>query len=138
MHGLQLAVQDLQEKVLKDYRQVAGKVIYVDFLMGYNDEDDQIDVGFDPPIAVRVEPGQDKHPEQGLFHHNPPFFDPYWDVEIVDLSHPDIPKDGLRSCFMHGHSYGIKGEVEPTRFRVETKWEGFVRLWRNLTNRRRP
>ena len=109
--------------VLKDYKSHAGKILLVRHIVGYvGDTDNQVELSFpaECPLRVRVETGQDKVPEQGLFHRVDEWMDPYWDVEVVDLDHPSLPKEGLRSAYIFGNSYNLEtGQIGRSSFRVE-------------------
>jgi hypothetical protein len=122
---------EIEAMALRDFRQHFHSILLVDSLSGYvGDSCDSADFQFDPWIAVRVV-GPSK-PENGIYHWNDTHLDPYWDVEIVDLKHPDLPKAGLRSPWMFGISYSTAtGEEDGRRgFRTETIKEKFSRIFR--------
>lgn len=109
----QIRHEEIRDKVLADYRAVAGKVLMVRDITAYiGNTCNQVDIFFNPPIAVRVDRGQDDEPESTLFHESDEWIDPYWNVTIADWSHPSIPEHGIRSAYMFGTSYNLKtGEV---------------------------
>ena len=102
----------LEEKVIAEHAAAVGKVLLAHCVTGYiGDTDEQIDAWFDPPIRVRVEP---MLPEQGLLNWtDEEWLDPYWDVEVIDTTHPNLPPVGLRSCWVYGTSYNAAtGEIQ--------------------------
>lgn len=125
----QAVASRLENRVLADYRAVAGKVLMASVVSGYlGDTDDSGCFKFDPPLAVRVDAGMDAQPQHGLFHWNDEWLDPYWDVTIIG-THPDLPPEGLRSAWIDGTSYNAEtGECERYRWRFETFREKVRRL----------
>lgn len=117
---------DLEKQVLEDYRKVAGKVLLVNELTAYlGDTDEQGDLHFESPIAVRVLPNQDEH---SLLHYNDEWIDPYWDVEIVDNC-----DKSLRGAYIFGTSYNsATGESHPFRGSLETYSQKCKRHLRKL------
>lgn len=124
--------QELEERALADWKAVRGKVLLVHELTGYvGDTDEQTDCFFDPPIAVRVDT---QHRPEDLNHWNDEHLDPYWDVEVVDTTHPQLLPEGLRSAYMFGISYNAQTlEVDHGRWRVET-----IRDWWKRKRGHRP
>ncbi len=108
-----MTLQECEELVLREHAGHAGKILLVSRLTAYlGDTDDQGEFSFDPPIRVRVEPEADK---TAITHQVDDWIDPYWDVEIVETNHPQLPKEGLRSAWIFGPSINVKtGEREPS------------------------
>jgi hypothetical protein len=93
--------------VLRDFDEIKGRVLLVSHLTGYKG-DDSIDIDLTTPAKVRVS----ATPESDLFHQIDDWVDPYWNLELVE-PHPELAD--VRSLWMFGHSYSIKG-VDPARF----------------------
>ena len=124
---IMLTITQLEDLALADYKAVEGKVIFVKFVAGFvGDDTDSSEHYFNPPIRGRVDKGQ--NPEHGILHWNDNYLDPYWDVTIVDRKHPQLPKEGLRSCWTDGPSYSITGEKGDLQFTFET-WKQRLRRW---------
>ncbi len=49
---------EARRNVLADYRAVAGQVIRINRIQGYNEDSDSVDIPLDPPALVRVDSGQ--------------------------------------------------------------------------------
>jgi hypothetical protein len=134
--GCELA-REYERRAVADYAAVAGRVLMVDYLMGYiGNTDEQWEGYFDPPIAFRV----DKAciPEQGLYHWCDEHLDPYWDGSVVDVNCPQLPEGGLRSCWMYGVSYNVEtGAVDRGNWRFETRREKWSRWFHNLIGKGR-
>jgi hypothetical protein len=112
-----------------------GLVILTSHLVGLvGDTDRQADFRFDPPLPVRVLPV--RFPDQ-LIRWNGEWLDPLWNVEVVQLDHPGLPPEGLRSCWVYGPSYNFRtGERQPCHQSAEeSSWLGRVVFWSWLQDR---
>jgi hypothetical protein len=128
--------EELYENIAcQDHRDAVGSVILVDYLTAYRgDTDNQDAYHFDPPLAVRVLPAE----PGDLAHWVDEWLDPYWDVEVVDRSHPQLPPEGLRGAYVYGTSYnGVTGDEQGGPVRFETFAERWARRWRLLRRRLR-
>jgi len=94
-------LKEAERLALADYRAVAGKIIEVQMISGYNDRDDSVDVD-DVPMLVRVDPGMQPH--SGILHWCDDFLDPYWNVTAI-REYSELK--GLRSFWTYGKSYRI-------------------------------
>jgi hypothetical protein len=91
----------LEVQALQDFQRVVGKMFWAYDLHGYSGED-SIDVDLKgEPVLVRI----DDTDVDSILHWNGEWLDPYWDVEVLTPV-PEVP--GLRSCWIHGHSYNTK------------------------------
>ena len=117
-----------EQLALQDHARHVGKVVMVRELTAYpGTSDDSQDFVFDPPLAVRVLPSSSKE----VIHWVDEWLDPYWDVEIVDTAHPNLP-DGLEHPWMFGISYNTEdGKFDGDGFHVETWKEWRSRLWKS-------
>lgn len=93
--------------VLRDFNEIKGCILLVHQLTGYQD-DHSIDFDLRTPAKVRVT----ATPQSDLFHQIDDWVDPYWNLELVE-PHPEL--EGIRSLWMFGHSYSVKG-IDPARF----------------------
>lgn len=93
--------------VLRDFKEIEGREILVSHLTGYKG-DDSIDFDLATPARVRVT----ATPESDLFHQIDDWVDPYWNLVLVE-PHPELAD--VRSLWMFGHSYSVKG-VDAARF----------------------
>lgn len=110
-----------EKSVVADHKAHEGKILLASMLTGYiGNTDYQIDLAFNKPVRVRVEPAI----ESDLIRVQDDWLDPVWNVTILDKDHPELPKEGLRSCWLHGTSYNYEnGDIEPTReWVLETEW----------------
>ena len=99
--------QVLEAKALADFAAVKGKLVRIDWLYGYIDDN-----GWEGPadggpygVIVRVL----DTPENELRRWCCEWLDPIYDVEVIVPG--DLP-EGLRSCWIHGKSYNLKGEEQ--------------------------
>jgi hypothetical protein len=105
--------EECRARARADYEAVKGKLIRVEYLMGYltNGQDSQ-EQDFEKSIVVRVEettPGD-------IDHWVDEWLDPYWNVTIVQTDHPELPKGGLVGCWVFGHSYNTKNDDSDRTF----------------------
>lgn len=100
-----------EKSVLADHENYVGKVILATMLSGYLGEtDDSVDLVFKNPIRVLVGPAL----RTDLVRIQDDWLDPVWNVAILDEHHPELPVEGLRSCWLHGTSYNwTNGDIEP-------------------------
>jgi len=100
---------ELEARAISAFYATKGRVFRADFITGYNDNDDSVDIYPDPPALVRViETARDS-----ILRWQDDWLDPYWDVELVE-PHPQL--EGIRSLCVDGPSYNVKdGRVTPTR-----------------------
>ena len=125
MEEVALTNKQAEALIVAEFAKVSGRVIYVDDLTGYINDSDQIDLRLKIPVAVRVTGPKD---EGGLFHYVGEWLDPYWDIEIVDANHPEIP-EGFRSSYMYGHSVNTETGVRSmAKFRFAKWWERALKL----------
>ena len=97
---------ECEDIVVKEHDALVGKLIAAKTLTGYlGVSDEQVELFFKEPIIVRVCPMK---AEDGVIHYTDDWIDPYWDVEIVDEKHSELPAAGLRSCWVFGHSINTK------------------------------
>ena len=114
----------------EEYYSLIDHVILTGYLSGYYDDtDEEWCQQFVPPLAVRVLHTQ----EADRLNWHEEFLDPYWDVDVVDLSHPQLPPVPVRGCWIDGTSYnGETGQIEHRTYRLETRKERWRRRWRRL------
>jgi hypothetical protein len=93
--------REAERLALADYKAVAGRIIEVTMISGYNDRNDSVDIN-DIPILVRVDKGMQPH--SGLLHWNEDFLYPYWDATAI-REYPELK--GLRSLWTYGKSYRV-------------------------------
>jgi hypothetical protein len=118
-------VAQTERLVLMDYVEHLGKVLLAYELDGYIGDTCFSDTfHFKIPIRVRV-----VKTGAGLYHRVDDWFDPYWDVVILDNRHPELPAEGLRSGWVFGPSRNIvTGEIELSSWRRET-WNDRLASW---------
>lgn len=129
--------QETEALANRDYQAHKGKIILANVVSGYLGDDgcDSGDYYFNPPIAVRIV-RQDIADCQRNHWTDDQHLDPYWDVDIIDLEHPQLPKEGLRSTWIFGISYP---EDSRSEWVVETRWQRVCRWYNRLLRKfRRP
>jgi hypothetical protein len=95
--------EELEAKALADHAAVAGKLIRVRWVYGYDDRDDLEDIWCDPPALCRVDPVIAN--ERQLKRWIDEWIDPRWDLSLVE-PHPELK--GIRSLWMYGPSYNVE------------------------------
>jgi hypothetical protein len=91
--------QILEAQAQADFLKAVGTVIEVQWVYGYNDRDDSVDIPCAPPAKVRVLPTPDEDLKHWIDGRH---LDPYWNVEAVE---PDERLEGVRSLWVFGPSY---------------------------------
>lgn len=93
--------KQIQDREIEFYNQHVGKVLEVNSLGGYlAKNNDSTYLYLSSPAYVRVE----KQPPESIVHWNWPWFDPYWDVQVLQIP-PGI--DEIRSTWIDGPSVNI-------------------------------
>lgn len=91
--------------VKRDYAAVAGKIIMLDGVTGYNAQDNAVDRTLDPPLAFRVSA---EVPDSEINRVCDEWVDPVWDVVPLEPKDPQI--SDLGSFFCYGPSYHLFSE----------------------------
>lgn len=95
--------------VKRDYAAVAGKVIMLQAVTGYDAKDEPVERSLDPPVAFLVSADV---PDSELTRVCDAWVDPTWDVVPQEPKDPQI--NDLGSFFCYGPSYHLfSEEVEP-------------------------
>ena len=101
---------ELERKALHDYEDYVGEVLIVNLINGFTghpDSGDSTEWELKTPVRVRVT----NTDQRDITRWNNEFIDPIWNVELVEPS--EELKNG-RNFWVHGISYSINGEVQPT------------------------
>lgn len=93
---------DIARWVKRDYAAVAGKVVMLKAVSGYDHADNNVDRPLDPPVAFKV---STEVPEGELTRAVDNWIDPIWDVEPCDPRDPQIAD--LHSFCCYGQSYHL-------------------------------
>lgn len=91
--------------VKQDYAAVAGKVVMLKSVTGYDKAENNVDRPLDPPVAFRV---SDLTPQGELCRVVDDWIDPIWDVEPVNPDDPQI--EDLQRFYCYGTSYHLYSE----------------------------
>lgn len=123
--------EELVAQAREDHAAVNGRIIFVRDFTTFIDDDsfdvicelaEDLDAG-DSWIACRVLPATVAH---DLEHWVDEWLDPYWDVQILDLTHPSLPADfdPERWSWAFGPSYNVKtGQCSHGNWRLATQEE---------------
>jgi hypothetical protein len=88
----------LERLALQDHRDAVGRVLGVDFLLGFVDDNSEEAYSGPIPFWVRVEPSSDRN----ILHWCDTHLDPYWSVTLME-AHPRLSEQ-LRSLEAYGPS----------------------------------
>ena len=119
--------EEIERRVLDDYRLIADHYIRVTYLKGYAEDGDTVELEFDwPGILVRVDRGASRSGDL-LRWMDGGFIDPCWPVT------PEEPIPGLaeypalHGWEIFGHSYRFpSGQKEPTPFLCVPAWKAIL------------
>ena len=98
----------------RDYAAVAGKIIMLKSVTGYDRAENNVDRPLDPPVAFKVSA---TNPESELTRVVDDWIDPIYDVEPVDPRDPQIAD--LCSFYCYGISYHLYKDSQEPRDQVE-------------------
>lgn len=102
---------EVADKAIADHAAALGKVHLCRFVVGFDSDDEQVELYLNPPVRVLVEPME---PDNGILHDTRTHLDPYWDLEPVKPVDPRIAH--LRSIYTYGPSYNLAtGQLETER-----------------------
>lgn len=105
---------EINEAALRDYRSVAGKVVWVTQVECYDDNDNQAIVTCDPPALARIQAYEEREELENIPRWtNEEFCDPYYNLEILE-KHPAFT--GLRPSWTFGTCRSVNGEINPAPF----------------------
>lgn len=114
--GFKFLEEQIAEQVLIDYREVAGKVVLLSEVDGYDENDASVTVWLDPPAIARIDPHVDPENNGSLIRWTDDGqIDPYLDVTILE-PHPALA--GIRPSWTYGICRSTDGKVEEAHFVV--------------------
>ena len=107
----------IELNVLRDYQNVVGRVLVVEYLKGYaeNGYDGEFDFS-ENPIVVRVV----HTPESDICRWMDEWCDPTWNVKPLEIREG---MEGFHGWEVYGNSYSFGQRVLPTKYRRATLLE---------------
>jgi len=114
--GHRFLKEQIEAQVLIDYRKVAGKVVLLSEVDGYDEDDNSDTIYLDPPALARIDPYSNPERNDSLIRWTDEGqLDPYLDVSILE-PHPALAR--IRPSWTFGTCRSIKGEVEEAAFKL--------------------
>lgn len=105
-----LTRETLENKALKDYESVSGKIIYPVWVTFSSEDEESNDFYVGGETPLRVIPNQS---ERTILHWNNEWLDPYWDLELIGTI-PELEHLKNPLFWTHGKSYHLPKKIGRT------------------------
>ena len=114
--GREFLEEQIAAQVLIDYHEVAGKVVLLSKVDGYDENDASDTIYLDPPAVACIDPSPNPKKSDSLIRWtNDGQLDPYLDMTILE-PHPAL--SGIRPWWIFGTCRPTDGKVEKAEFEL--------------------
>jgi len=108
-------MQEIEQKAIRDFESLVGKVVLVGIIQGYKEEQSD-EIVLEEPVFARILPYDERGMREDVVRWmDDDVLDPVYDIKVLSR-HPRT--DDLSSTFVYGTSYHRDGKVEPGHFVV--------------------